>query len=152
MPLELEVNGDRHVVESPSETPLLFVLRNELGLTAAKLGCSKEQCGACVVLVDGDAKYSCVDPVGAFAGKSIRTSEGLQSGTTGQQLREAFIRHSAAQCGYCTPGIFVALNALFRADQKPAEADIRAALQPHLCRCGSQARVLRAAREVAGLS
>lgn len=152
MSVELEVNGVSHAVESPPDTPLLYVLRNELGLTAAKLGCAKEQCGACAVLVDGAAAFSCTEPVGAFFGKSIRTSEGLQNDVLGARIRDAFVRHSAAQCGYCTPGIFVALNALFTGTANPDDKKIREALQPHLCRCGSHSRVLRAAREVAGIA
>ena len=149
MSLELQVNDVRHKVAGYPRTPLLFVLRNELGLTAAKLGCGQEQCGACAVLVDGKARLSCVDAAESFAGKAIRTSEGLQDDPVGKRLREALVTNSAAQCGYCTPGIFVALSALFKARSDPSDSEIRNALQPHLCRCGSHARVLRAARAVA---
>ena len=150
MSLELQVNGARHKVTGNPRTPLLFVLRNELGLTAAKLGCGKEQCGACAVMVDGKARLSCVDAAESFAGKVIRTSEGLQDAPVSERLREALVANSAAQCGYCTPGIFVALSALFEARPHASDREIRDALQPHLCRCGSHIRILRAARAVAG--
>ena len=149
MSLELNVNGITHCLEVSPDTPLLFVLRNHLGLTAAKLGCGLEQCGACAVIVDGESRLTCVEAAGAFQGKVIETAEALSEAPSTEALRAALSRHAAAQCGYCLPGIFVALGALFAREASPDDAQIRAALRPHLCRCGAHARVLRAAAEVA---
>ncbi|MCB1741185.1 MAG: (2Fe-2S)-binding protein [Gammaproteobacteria bacterium] len=149
--LTLTVNGQRHQLEVDPQTPLLLVLRNTLGLTAAKLGCGLEQCGACAVLVDGVATLSCVAPAGQFEGKTITTLEGIHSLTvSGSRLQDAFVENAAAQCGYCTGGILIALTALFDRQPRPDETQIREALADHLCRCGSHARVLAAARATAG--
>ena len=146
MRIDLSVNGQTHALDVDGDTPLLLVLRNHLGLTAAKLGCGLEQCGACAVIVDGNSTLSCARPVSEFSGRSIRTAEGLINQPLGQRLSRALTHQGAGQCGYCMPGIFVALGALFEADPDPDHAAVVDALQPHLCRCGSQARVLRAAQ------
>lgn len=152
MAIALNVNDTRHELSVDGDTPLVFVLRNELGLTGTKLGCGLEQCGACAVLIDGVARYSCTEPLSACDGRHVETAEFLSEVPEMRRLFDALKAHNAAQCGYCSPGIFVALCALLRRDDQPDEAAIRAALTPHLCRCGSHARVLRAAREAAGLS
>ncbi len=145
----LRVNGLDHEVEAAPGTPLLYVLRNELGLTAAKFGCGLEQCGACTVLVDDVATPSCVAPAESFAGREIVTAEGIGAPGKPHPLHEAFVEEHAAQCGYCIPGIVVAAKALL--DRSPAATDheIRDALAGHLCRCGSHPRILRAIHRAA---
>jgi nicotinate dehydrogenase subunit A len=147
--MTLEVNGAVHEVEADPDTPLLFALRNHLGLTGAKLGCGGEQCGACAVLVDGEAVLSCVRAVSEFQGHEIVTAEGLAADGQLSDVQRAFVAEGAAQCGYCTPGLVIALTALFRRTANPDPAAIRAALRGHLCRCGSHAAVLRATRRLA---
>ena len=147
--LSMRVNGVQRQIRCDPATPLIFVLRNELGLMATKFGCGLEQCGACAVLVDGASVLSCNAPVGQFEGRVIETAEATGNSLL-DRVRAAFVAAGAAQCGYCIPGMVIAVVALLRANQKPDEAAIRAALQPHLCRCGTQARVLRAARQLAG--
>lgn len=141
--VELNVNGTDHQVTADPATPLLFVLRNHLGLTGAKLGCGQEQCGACAVLVDGVSTLCCSSPVGEFAGRRIVTVEGL-SEDGGNAVQRAFADLAASQCGYCTPGLVIAATALLQRLPKPGRDEIREALTPHLCRCGSHPRVLRA--------
>jgi aerobic-type carbon monoxide dehydrogenase small subunit (CoxS/CutS family) len=146
--IRLHINGAAREIEGDPSTPLLYVLRNELGLTGAKLGCALEQCGACAVLVDGAARPTCVAPVAAFEGAQIVTVEGLGDESRPGPVQRAFIDEAAAQCGYCTPGLVVAVEALRRRATVPDEADVRAALKGHLCRCGTHAAVLRAAARV----
>src|SRR5262249_27671262 len=131
------------------DTPLLWILRNDLGLTAAKFGCGLEQCGACKVIVDGEAVFSCREPVAAFAGRRITTLEGIGSPPNLHPAPRAFIHERAAQCGYCTPGILAAATAPLDRTPNPADAEIRAALENHLCRCGSQARIIKAVKKAA---
>ncbi len=142
--MKINVNGVSHEVDAAADTPLVFVLRNQLGLTGTKYGCGAEQCGACAVLVDGAAVLSCVRAVSEFTDCDIVTVEGLAHNV----VQRAFIAHNAAQCGYCTPGIVIAATALLNRDSKPDKPDIRAALEGHLCRCGSQPRVLKAIEEL----
>lgn len=146
----LRVNGAEQRVNADPQTPLLLVLRNNLGLTGAKLGCGLEQCGACAVLVDGVSTLSCAAPVGEFEGREIVTVEGLAGDGEGNDVQKAFAGLGAAQCGYCTPGMVIAATALLRQSPKAGDAAIREALRPHLCRCGSQPRVLRALRQLTG--
>jgi nicotinate dehydrogenase subunit A len=148
--IRLHINGAAREVEVDPSTPLLYVLRNQLGLTGAKLGCGLEQCGACAVLVDGVARPSCVAPVAQFEGAQIVTVEGLGDERRPGPVQRAFIDEAAAQCGYCTPGLVVAVEALRRRDTVPDEADVRAALKGHLCRCGTHAAVLRAVARLLG--
>jgi nicotinate dehydrogenase subunit A len=145
-PIALEVNGRECRVEVEPDTPLLLVLRNDLGLTAAKFGCGLEQCGACTVIVDGEAVHSCRAPVEAFAGRRITTLEGISTADDLHPLQRAFIDEQAAQCGYCIPGILVAAKALLDHNPEPGDAEIRAALEGHLCRCGSYARIIAAVK------
>jgi aerobic-type carbon monoxide dehydrogenase small subunit (CoxS/CutS family) len=147
--MTLHVNGATHEVETDPETPLLLVLRNQMGFTGAKLGCGLEQCGACAVLVDGEAVLSCVRTVIEFQGRQIVTAEGLAAEGQLSDVQRAFAAEGAAQCGYCTPGLVIAVTALFRRVTNPDPAAIRAALRGHLCRCGSHAAVLRATRRLA---
>ncbi|MEN3284796.1 MAG: nicotinate dehydrogenase subunit [Solirubrobacteraceae bacterium] len=147
--LVLRVNGSEHEVQAAPDTPLLFILRNDLGLRAAKLGCALEQCGACVVLVDGEAVASCHAPVASFVGRAITTLEGIGTPASPDPLQEAFVAEGAAQCGYCIPGILVAARALLDRVPRPSDAEIRSALDGHLCRCGTHPRILRAVRRAA---
>jgi nicotinate dehydrogenase subunit A len=147
----LHVNGrPRRVLADPA-TPLLSVLRNDLGLTAAKFGCGLEQCRACTVIVEGDAVPSCVTSVEAFEGREVLTLEGLGGGDRLDVVQEAFLAEGAAQCGYCVAGMILTLRALLDREPAPSEERIVAALDPHLCRCGAHPRMLRAARRAAGL-
>jgi len=150
MPIELTVNGQRHRVAVGDDVPLAYVLRNELGLKSVKLGCSLEQCGSCRVIVDGVPTASCVTAAGAFAGKRIETVEGFAVGGELHPVQRALAAANAAQCGYCLSGIMVAAKALFDRTATPSRPDIRAALDPHLCRCGAHPRILRALDELAG--
>jgi nicotinate dehydrogenase subunit A len=144
--VKLRVNGEVRQVEVDEATPLLWVLRDQLGLTGAKYGCGLEQCGACAVLCDGRAVLSCTAPVGSFAERELTTVEGLAKNGTLDALQRAFVAEQAAQCGYCIPGIVIAAKALLLAKPAPTDAEIRAALDTHLCRCGTHPRILRAVR------
>lgn len=142
--ITLRVNGEPQEINTDPSTPLLFILRNQLGLTGAKLGCGLEQCGACAVLIDGEAVLSCVRAVSEFEDSDIHTIEGLTGNGVPSDVQQAFIDQGAAQCGYCTAGLVVATTALLKKNRKPDRTEIDAALEGHLCRCGSHTRVLRA--------
>lgn len=144
MSLSLSINGVEREIASDPETPLIYVLRDELGLKGTKLGCGLEQCGACAILADGRSVMSCVTPAAAFAGREIVTIEGVAALPAGARVQSAFLEEAAAQCGYCTPGLVVAAAALLSGPSRPDREAIRTALTPHLCRCGSHPRVLRA--------
>ena len=148
--LTLRVNGVDHHLRVDPQTPLLYVLRNDLGLTAAKFGCGLEQCYACAVLVDGEAVTSCATAAESFVGKEITTLEGIGTPDRLDPLQQAFLEEEAAQCGYCIPGIIVGAKALLTRTPQPSDDEIRAALAPHLCRCGSQPRIVKAVRRAAG--
>jgi len=145
----LQVNGQARSVAISPDTPLLYALRNDLGLVAAKYGCGAEQCGACAVLVDGEKAFSCTLTVAEAAGKAITTLEGLGTPDAPHPLQTAFAAEQAVQCGYCTSGIIVAAKALLDANPDPDLPAIRLALQDHLCRCGTHSRVFRAIRRAA---
>jgi nicotinate dehydrogenase subunit A len=147
--IQLRVNGRTCRVDADPATPLLVVLRNQLGLRAAKFGCGLEQCGACTVIVGGQAVMSCALPIGRVADREVLTVEGLAEGETLHPVQEAFLAENAAQCAYCVPGILMEVVALLAWNDTPAEADIRRALDPHLCRCGAHPRILRAVRRAA---
>ena len=151
MTITLNVNGADHSVEAAPETPLLYVLRNDLQLNGAKFGCGLGQCGACTVQVDGKAAYSCLLPIAAAAGRKVRTVEGLGTVEHPGALQKAFETEQAAQCGYCIAGMIMRAQALLDAVPRPSEAQIRAHMQPNLCRCGTHMRILRAIRRAAGL-
>ncbi|HZR79593.1 MAG TPA: (2Fe-2S)-binding protein [Candidatus Binatia bacterium] len=145
----LVVNGRQHRVRVEPGTPLLYVLRNDLGLFGAKLACGLEQCGACKVIVDGEAVPTCKAPVESFRGRSITTIEGLGTPDRLHPVQQAFVDEEAAQCGYCIPGMVVGAAALLAKSPHPSDAEIRQALERHLCRCGSYARILRAVKRAA---
>lgn len=142
--LRLSVNGTEHEIEAAEDTPLLYVLRNQLGLKAAHFGCGTGQCGACRVLIDGKAVASCDTPLWAALGKRITTAEGLGDAAHPHPLQSALIAEQAGQCGYCLPGILVSAAALLARALAPSEANVRAALDDNLCRCGSHNRIVRA--------
>lgn len=146
----MTVNGKTVLSETDPETPLLYVLRNELELNGAKFGCGLGQCGACTVLVDGRAAISCLLPLAALEGRSVTTLEGLGSADDPGPVQAAFIEEQAAQCGYCIPGMIMRTAGLLNETPDPNDEEIRAALQPNLCRCGTHMRILRAARRAAG--
>lgn len=149
--LTLEVNGASRQVETDDpDIPLLYVLRNDLGLTGAHFGCGLAQCGACTVLVDGRAVRSCIAPAQSVAGRPIVTVEGLGSPERPDPLQAAFIAEQAAQCGYCTAGMVMSARALLAQTRHPSEPQVREALAGNLCRCGSHARVIRAVLRAAG--
>jgi nicotinate dehydrogenase subunit A len=139
--MNLEVNGEQRSVEAAPDTPLLYVLRNDLGLAGTRFGCGSGQCGACMVLVDGRAVASCDLPIEFLQGKSVTTIEGLGGE---HPVQKALERHQAAQCGYCMSGIVMAAVALLSSNRTPTEAEVRSALDKNLCRCGSHNRVVRA--------
>jgi nicotinate dehydrogenase subunit A len=140
----LTVNGQRREVDTEDDTPLLYVLRNHLGLRGTRFGCGVGLCGTCFVLADGRPIYSCDTPLSSVAGKSIRTVEGLGTDGEPHPVVRALVAGQAAQCGYCMSGIVVAAAALLAANPDPTEAEVRAALDPNLCRCGSHNRVVAA--------
>jgi nicotinate dehydrogenase subunit A len=144
MAINLKVNGVSSSVPAEPDTPLLYVLRNDLELNGAKFGCGLAQCGACTVLIDGKATRSCVTPVSAVATSEITTIEGLGSIAKPHPLQTAFIEEQAAQCGYCTNGMIMAAKELLDRNPQPSEADVRAALATNLCRCGTHNRIIRA--------
>ena len=149
--LEFVVNGRAVSVTCDGTVPLLTVLRDELGLRGTKFGCGTEQCGACMVLIDGKPEYSCSREATTAAGRSITTIEGLSSGGAPHALQQAFLDEQAGQCGYCLSGILISASALLAKNRKPSRAEIVTALDPHLCRCGIYNRVVRAVQKAGAL-
>jgi nicotinate dehydrogenase subunit A len=145
MSIDLTVNGRQVRIAAAPTTPLLDVLRNELDLKGARYGCGLEQCGACMVLVDGDPVFSCGREIGTIAGRTVATVESL----AGHPLPQAFLDEQAGQCGYCLSGILMSAKALLDRTPAPSRADIVAALDKHLCRCGTQYRIIRAVERAA---
>jgi nicotinate dehydrogenase subunit A len=141
---ELRVNGQAHRVRVEPGTPLLYVLRNDVGLSGPKFGCGQGQCGACSVLVDGIERLACVYPVSAASKGHVTTVEGLGTAERPSPLQQAFIDEQAGQCGYCSSGMIMAAQALLGRNPKPTEADVKTALDGHLCRCGAHNRIVRA--------
>ena len=142
--ISLMVNGSRRSVPAEPETPLLYVLRNDLALNGAKFGCGLAQCGACTVLVDGRAVRSCVTPISALGESEITTIEGLGTIDKPHPLQQAFIDEQAVQCGYCINGMIMAAKELLDHNPRPTEADVREGLAANLCRCGTHGRIIRA--------
>jgi nicotinate dehydrogenase subunit A len=142
--LTLDINGRERQLDVDPKTALIYVLRNDLGLKGVKLGCGLEQCGACLVLVDGRKEYACNTPAGAFEGRKIVTVEGIGTPDNLDPVQQAFIRERAAQCGYCTTGMIVATKALLASNPDPDTSQIREALADNLCRCGSHAAIIKA--------
>ena len=144
----IKINGTSKEVVIHDDKQLIFVIRDEFGLTGTKLGCGLEQCGACAVLVNGESTFSCAVAASSLVGKSIITIEGVSEGGTLSVIQKAFLTEIAAQCGYCTPGMIIATTALFNKNPNPKKQDILEALQKHLCRCGSHARILAAINNI----
>ncbi|MEK9284893.1 MULTISPECIES: (2Fe-2S)-binding protein [unclassified Bradyrhizobium] len=147
--IKLNVNGQDHSVDAEPDTPLLYVLRDDIKLNAAKYGCGLGQCGACAVMVDGKAALSCVTPLVVLEGKQITTLEGLGTAENPAPIQRAFMEKQAAQCGYCIPGMMMRAQALLQRNSKPTDQQIRTELAPHLCRCGTHMRILRAVQRAA---
>ena len=147
--ISLRVNGAARTVNTATDTPLLYVLRNDLELNAAKYGCGLAQCGACTVLIDGKATRSCVTPAASAIGKNITTLEGLGTANNLHPLQKAFLDEQAAQCGYCTSGMIMSAKAMLDVTPKPTVAQIKQALNGHLCRCGTYNRIVRAVQRAA---
>src|ERR1700730_9492940 len=143
-PLQLEVNGKRYAVKYPGDTPLLYVLRDELGLTGTKYGCGEGQCGACTVLLGGDPRRSCQIPVSAAAGRAITTIEGLEQNGKLHPVQQAFLDAGAFQCAYCTPGMIMSSVGLLQGNSHPSSAEIIQFLQGNVCRCGTHPRIVDA--------
>src|SRR4051812_35816246 len=148
--VKLQVNGREHEVAAEPKTPLLYILRNDLGLKGTRFGCGTGHCGACTVLMDGKAIQSCDTPLWSAAGKEITTIEGLGSRDKPHPLQQAFLDEQAAQCGYCINGILMSAAALLQRSTRPTEEEIAKALDRNLCRCGTHVRILRAIRKAAG--
>jgi len=147
--VKLNVNGHTHEIDADPETPLLYVLRDDLKLNGAKYGCGLGQCGACTVIVDGEAAFSCVTPILLLEGKKIVTLEGLGTAENPAPIQRAFIEEQAAQCGYCIAGMIMRSQALLQKKPNATEAEIRSELQPHLCRCGTHMRIIKAVKRAA---
>ena len=150
--IKLLVNGTAHDVDAAPDTPLLYVLRNDLGLTGPKFGCGLGQCGACTVLVDGVAIRSCTTPVSSAARGPITTIEGLGTPEKPHPVQQAFIDEQAAQCGYCINGMIMTTAALLARNKQPTREQIRSSLNANLCRCGTHMRIVRAVEKAAALS
>ncbi len=149
MTMRLDINGGLLEVEADPDTPLLYVLRGELELNGAKFGCGLGQCGACTVLVDGQAVFSCITPIAALAGRRVRTIEGLGTAEAPNPVQRAFIDEQAAQCGYCIAGMVMRAQALLERNPHPTEHELRDHMAVNLCRCGTHMRILAAVRRAA---
>jgi nicotinate dehydrogenase subunit A len=149
--MTLKVNGRDRRIDADPDTPLLYVLRDELELNAAKFGCGLGQCGSCTVIVDGKAVLSCVTPLLLLEGKQVTTLEGLGTVEAPAPIQRAFMEEQAAQCGYCIAGMMMRAQALLQKNTKPTDQQIRAELEPNLCRCGTHMRILRAVHRAAAL-
>ena len=149
MTYKLQINGGDHVVDAEGDTPLLWVLRDVLGMTGAKYGCGIGECGACTVLVNGAPTRSCSLPLEATVGTAITTIEGIAELPLGRRVQEAWLEHDVAQCGYCQGGQIVAATALLRSNPKPSEAQIEQAMAGNICRCATYLRIRAAIKDVA---
>ena len=148
-PIELEVNERRYPVNYPPDTPLLYVLRDELGLTGSKYGCGEGQCGACTVLIDGAPRRSCQIPASAAVGKPVVTIEGLEKDGRLHPVQQAFLDAGAFQCAYCTSGMIMSSVGLLQMNPNPSPAEIVQNLQGNICRCGTHPRIIAAVQRAA---
>ena len=149
MPIEIEVNGKRYPVSYPPDTPLLYVLRDELQLSGTKYGCGEGQCGACTVLIAGAPRRSCQIPVSAAVGKPVTTIEGLEKDSRLHPVQQAFLDVGAFQCAYCTSGMIMSSVGLLRTNANPSQAEVVQFLQGNVCRCGTHPRIIEAVRRAA---
>jgi nicotinate dehydrogenase subunit A len=147
--IRFSVNGKPEEIDADPATPLLYVLRDHLALNGAKFGCGLGQCGACTVMVDGEAVFSCITPISVLEGRNIKTVEGLGTAQNPGPMQRAFLEEQAAQCGYCIPGMMMRAQALLERNPQASDADIRRYLSTNLCRCGTHMRILRAVRRAA---
>jgi nicotinate dehydrogenase subunit A len=148
--ITLKVNGHSRVVNADPETPLLYILRNDLQLNGPKYGCGVAQCGSCTVIIDGNAIRSCVTQVGSVQNRAVTTLEGLGSTKKMHKIQQAFVDEQAVQCGYCINGMIMGAKALLDKNPKPTDAQIKEALAGNLCRCGTHIRILRAVKRASG--
>lgn len=148
--IPLKVNGKTSIVEADPQTPLLYVLRNDLQLNGPKFGCGLAQCGSCTVIMNGNAIRSCATPVSAAQGRAVTTLEGLGSTKKLHPVQKAFIDEQAAQCGYCINGMIMTAKVLLDKNPRPTDSQIREALAGNLCRCGTHIRILRAVKRASG--
>ncbi len=146
---ELVVNGEARRIEAPAETPLIYVLRNELGLKGTRYGCGLEQCGCCMVLIDGEPAYAYTRALDSAAGREIVTVEGVGGEAATHPVQQAILHEQAGQCGYCLSGIVISAKALLDRNPDPDRAEIVAALDGHLCRCGAHQRIIRSVERAA---
>ena len=149
--MTLKVNGQDHQIDTDPDTPLLYVLRDDIKLNAAKFGCGLGQCGSCTVMVDGKAVLSCMTPLLLLEGKPVTTLEGLGTISEPAPIQRAFMEEQAAQCGYCIAGMMMRAQALLQRNSRPTDQEIRRELEPHLCRCGTHMRILRAVHRAISL-
>ncbi|HUC52957.1 MAG TPA: (2Fe-2S)-binding protein [Candidatus Cybelea sp.] len=149
MPIKIEVNGKRYAVNYPPDTPLLYVLRDELQLSGTKYGCGEGQCGACTVLLGGAPRRSCQIPVSAAAGKPVTTIEGLEKDGRLHPVQQAFLDAGAFQCAYCTSGMIMSSVGLLQTNANPSQAEVVQFLQGNVCRCGTHPRIMEAVRQAA---
>jgi nicotinate dehydrogenase subunit A len=147
--ITLEVNGRSHTIDADPATPLLYALRDHLQLNGAKFGCGSGQCGACTVMIDGRAAFSCVVPVSVVAGRAVKTVEGLGTMDRPGPVQRAFIEEQAAQCGFCIPGMMMRAQALLEKNGSPSRAEILRHMSTNLCRCGTHMRIVRAVERAA---
>ncbi|MGR8929259.1 MAG: (2Fe-2S)-binding protein [Gammaproteobacteria bacterium] len=150
--ITLTINGIRRQIDLPGDTPLLWALRDYLGMTGTKFGCGISVCGACTVHVDGQPVRACVTPISALASKEIVTIEGIEQDDIGQKVQDAWLSINVPQCGYCQPGQIMAATALLKRNPAPSDADIDEAMSGNLCRCGTYPRIRAAIKRVASLS
>jgi len=149
--MKLTVNGREHDLDAEPDTPLLYVLRDDLALNGAKFGCGLGQCGSCTVMLNGEAVFSCLTPLLLAAGKEVVTVEGLGTEQSPGPMQRAFIEEQAAQCGYCIAGMMMRAQALLKKNPNPSDAEIRSAMEPNLCRCVTHMRIMRAIKRAATL-
>jgi len=145
----IDLNGKPVTVDAEADTPLLYVLRDDLKLNGAKFGCGLGQCGACTVMIEGEAVFSCQVPIGVLEGKKVTTLEGLGTIERPGRMQQAFIEEQAAQCGFCIPGFIMRAEALLRKTPNPSDQEIREALHGNLCRCGTHMRIYKAVKRAA---
>ncbi len=143
------LNGKPHDVDVPGDTPVLWVLRDTLGMTGTKFGCGIAVCGACTVHVDGQPRRACVTPVSSIAGRELTTIEAIGEDRVGRAVEEAWVRHDVTQCGYCQSGQIMSAVALLKANRRPTDADIERAMSANLCRCGTYPRIHAAVKDAA---
>ncbi|WP_027160005.1 (2Fe-2S)-binding protein [Methylobacter luteus] len=148
----LNINGKPHQIDLPADTPLLWALRDNLGLTGTKFGCGMALCGACTVHLDGEPVRACITPVSAATGKKIVTIEAIDQDPTGKKVQQAWLAMGVPQCGYCQSGQVMAATALLKQKPKPTDADIDAAMSGNICRCGTYPRIRAAIKQAAGIT